>query len=283
MSLLDRVRVCHGWRPEAYRPWIVGRTLVGRIPHGLAERLRDFPDVFRVSDQAVDLRPGLDGFVSRSEAVDGVVRDLVAAGEIGRYRDEAYRVAPLWGDAPLLKIDRGAVPSFGVRGYGVHLNGLVEAPEGLKMWVGWRAKNRPADPGKLDHLVAGGQPHGIGVFDNLIKEAAEEADLPASLARQAVAAGAVSYRCERPEGLRDDVVFCYDLVLPPDFVPRNTDGEVESFELWPIETVAARVAASDGFKFNVALVIIDFMVRRGLLGPDHPDYMAIVDGLHLSD
>ncbi len=67
--------------------------------------------------------------------------------------------------------------------------------------------NKPTDAGKLDHLVAGGQPYGMAVFDNLIKEAAEEADLPASLARQAVAVGAVSYRCERAEGLRDDVLF----------------------------------------------------------------------------
>ncbi len=283
MSLLDRVRACHGWRPEAYRPWTVGDTLVGRIPHGLAERLRDFSNVFEVSEEAVKLRPGLDDFAGRSGAVDGVVRGLAAAGEIGRYRGEAYAVTPLWGDDPLLKIDRGAVPSFGVRGYGVHLNGLVEAPDGLKMWVGWRARDKPTDPGKLDHLVAGGQPHGIGVFDNLIKESAEEAGLPAALARQAVAVGAVSYRCERPEGLRDDVLFCYDLVLPPDFEPRNTDGEVDAFELWPMEKVAARVAETDDFKFNVALAIIDLMVRRGLIGPDHPDYMAIVDGLHLPD
>ncbi len=283
MSLLDRVRACHGWRPEAYRPWYVGRTLVGRLRYALAERLRDFPNVFDVSDQAVVLRSALDDFAGRSEAVDGVVRGLVEAGEIGRYRGEASRVAPLWGDEPLLKIDRGAVPGFGVRGYGVHLNGLVEAPDGLKMWVGRRAMNKPADAGKLDHLVAGGQPYGMGVFDNLIKEAAEEADLPASLARQAVAVGAVSYRCERAEGLRDDVLFCYDLVLPADFEPRNTDGEVETFELWAMDEVTARLDETDEFKFNVALVIIDLMVRRGLIGPDDPDYMAIVDGLHLPD
>ena len=283
MSLLDRVRACHGWRSEAYRPWYIGRTLVGRLRHAMAERLRDFSNVFEVSDQAVALRSALDDFAGRSEAVDGVVQDLVEAGEIERYRGELYPVVPLWGDEPLLKIDRGAVPDFGVRGYGMHLNGLVEAPDGLKMWVGKRAMNKPADAGKLDHLVAGGQPYGMGVFDNLIKEAAEEADLPASLARQAVAVGAVSYRCERAEGLRDDVLFCYDLVLPADFEPRNTDGEVETFELWAMEEVKARLAETDDFKFNVALVIIDFMVRRGLIGPDDPDYMAIVDGLHLPD
>lgn len=283
MSLLERVRACHGWRPESYRPWHVGRTLVGRVRHDLAERLRGFPDVFEVSDEAVALRPALTDFAARSEAVDGVVRALAASGEVGRYRREAYPVVPRWGDGPLLKMDRGAVPDFGVRGYGVHMNGLVEDSDGLKMWVGKRSMTKPTGPGKLDHLVAGGQPHGIGVMDNLVKEAAEEAALPEALARKAAAVGAVSYRCARAEGLRDDVLFCYDLVLPADFVPRNTDGEVDWFELWAMEKVAARIAETDDFKFNVALVIVDFMVRRGLLGPDDPDYMAIVNGLRLSD
>ena len=281
MSLLDRVRACQAWRPEAYRPWTVGGSLVGRVPHALAERLRAFPDVFRVSDDGLALNPALDDFSSRSAAVDELVRALVAAGEIRRYRGEAYRVAPLWEGETLFTIDRGAVPVLGVRGYGVHVNGLVEGPHGLEMWIGRRARDKPNDPGKLDHLVAGGQPHGMTVFDNLVKEAAEEAGLPTALARRAAPVGAVSYRCERPDGLRDDVVFCYDLVLPPDFVPRNTDGEVESFELWPMETVAARLAESDDFKFNVALVIVDLMVRHGVLGPDDPDYMAIVAGLRL--
>lgn len=37
---------------------------------------------------------------------------------------------------------------------------------------------------------------------------------------------------------------------------------------------------TDDFKFNVNLVIIDFLIRHGLLRPDdEPDYVAIVHGL----
>ncbi len=283
MSLLERVRACHGWRPEAYRPWLIGETLVGQVRHDLAARLADFPEVFETGGPAVLLNPALDGFEARTEAVAEVVRRLAEAGEVGRLRGEDYPVAPLWGDAPLMKLDRGVVPDFGARAYGVHLNGVVEGPDGLQMWVGKRSMTKATGAGKLDHLVAGGQPHGLGVMENLIKECAEEADLPADLARSAQAAGAVSYRCERAEGLRDDVLFCYDLTLSADFVPRNTDGEVDWFELWPIERVIARIAETDDFKFNVALVIIDYLVRRGLLTPDDPDYMAIVDGLRLTE
>jgi hypothetical protein len=41
--------------------------------------------------------------------------------------------------------------------YGVHVNGYVETPRGLELWVARRSKDKPTWPGKLDHIVAGGQ------------------------------------------------------------------------------------------------------------------------------
>ena len=151
------------------------------------------------------------------------------------------------------------------------------------MWIGKRSMTKPTGPGKLDHLAAGGQPHGIGLVENMIKECAEEAAIPRTLAETLVPVGVVTYRCEREEGLRDDVLYCFDLALPGDFEPRNTDGEVEEFYRWPIAEVAARVRDSDDFKFNCALVIIDFLIRHGLISPDEPDYMRLTEGLHRQD
>lgn len=34
------------------------------------------------------------------------------------------------------------------------------------------------------------------------------------------------------EGLKPDVLFCYDLQLPADFVPKPQDGEVGVVEGW---------------------------------------------------
>ena len=154
-----------------------------------------------------------------------------------------------------MKMERGAVARFGARGFGVHLNGLVQGqggPDDLRLWVGKRAMNRPLAPGELDHIVAGGQPHGLSVMENLVKECAEEAAIPEALARQAEPAGEIEYICERPEGLRDDLLFVYDLMLPADFTPRNSDGEVETFYLWPLEKVKAVIADKPAFKFNCA-------------------------------
>ncbi len=283
MSYLDRIAVCRHWDPEAYRPFTVdGRTL-GRVSHGVARRLADFPEVFVVSDTAVALAPGLDGFDSRSRAVAEVLGEMKAQGEIPLWRDEEYPVVERWGAAPALKIERAASVLLGTRRFGVSVNGLVRSAGRLKMWVGKRAANKETEPGKLDHLVAGGQPFGLGVRENLIKEAWEEAGIPTELAARAVAVGAVSFRCERPEGLLDEVAFCYDLELPVAFTPQNTDGEVESFSLWPIEEVLARVRDTEDFGFDVALVVIDLAIRRGLIAPDDPDYQEIWQGLRLAE
>jgi 8-oxo-dGTP pyrophosphatase MutT (NUDIX family) len=176
-------------------------------------------------------------------------------------------------------MERAGVPHFGVRAYGVHVNGFVRDGAGLRMWVGRRAHEKHTYPGQLDNLIAGGQPVGLGVFENLIKEAEEEASVPPALARTARPAGVISYVLEIPEGLRPDTMFVYDLELPADFTPRSSDGEVEEFYLWPIDKVLDVVANTTEYKFNCNLVVIDFCVRHGLIGPETREYVEIVRGL----
>ena len=69
----------------------------------------------------------------------------------------------------------------------------------------------------------------------------------------------------RPEGLRRDRIFCYDLDLSEDFAPVPADGEVESFALWPATRVLTAMRDTDDFKFNVPLVLIDCCIRHGLI------------------
>ena len=165
------------------------------------------------------------------------------------------------------QVDRGAIPVLGLAAEGVHLNGLVEREDGLFLWVARRSMSKRLDPGKLDHLVAGGMSAGLDPQTTVIKEAQEEAGIPAELAATARAVSRIEYALERPEGLRRDVLHCYDLTLPHDFTPVAEDGEVESFHLIPIQEVVALVRDTDAFKFNVNLVLIDLFIRRGLFAP----------------
>jgi len=63
--------------------------------------------------------------------------------------------------------------------------------------------------------------------------------------------------------------------LPEDWEPNPIDDEVEHFSLWPIETVIERLEKSDDFKFNVGLVIVDLLIRHGLMTPADRGYETI--------
>jgi hypothetical protein len=280
MSYLDRVRAIQQFDAAAYRPFMAAGRGVGLIHRDFIPHLHDFGEVLKMSDDAVVLNPALEDHASRTAAMAELLAELRDRDLVPGWRNEPYAVCERWGDAPLFQMERAAVPLFGTLGYGVHVNGFVRDGDTLKMWVGKRSLTKPTGPGKLDQIVAGGLPAGIGVMDNLIKECGEEADIPEDLARRAHPVSATTYCTERAEGLRRDVLFNYDLELPADFTPRNTDGEIEDFFLWSIDQVMDTVRETDDFKFNCGVIVIDFLIRRGFIGPDHSDYVEIQRGLH---
>jgi 8-oxo-dGTP pyrophosphatase MutT (NUDIX family) len=276
---LHHIRACNSHDLSGFLPFHVGPDRVGWVRHELAQRLTRFNDVFTVEPERISLLAGLGDFESRSDAMARVLDALVADGTVSQLRDEDYPVLTSWGQPPLLKIDRAAVALFGIKSFGLHVNGFVRRADGIHLWVGKRATDREIAPGKLDNLVAGGQPIGLTLDENLVKEAHEEAGLSAEAARRAVPVGVVSYLMESPAGLKPDTLFLYDLEVGEDFVPRNTDGEVEHFMLWPLDEVARRVRDTEDFKFNVSLVIIDFLMRHGYLKPEDAEYPDIAIGL----
>lgn len=162
------------------------------------------------------------------------------------------------------QIDRGLIPIFGIEAAGVHLNGLVKKNDELFLWIAKRSPHKRLDPGKLDHLVAGGISSGLSPDETIIKEAGEEATITPDIAAQAHHVSTLRYAMLRPEGLRRDCVYCYDLLLPEDFVPRAADGEVESFYLKPLHEVFLSVRDHHHFKFNVNLVLIDLFIRHNV-------------------
>lgn len=280
MNFLRHILACNVYDPAHFVPFLVEGRKFGQVHRGRLETLKaQAHDLLVVTDQAVSVPDSAQSFDERSRLFDVLADRLVVTGDIKEKQGELYPVATRFREAPVCALDRKLVPLFGIRAYGVHVNGYVPTPDGMKMWIGTRAKDKAVAPGKLDNVVAGGQPLGLSLIDNVVKECAEEADMPEVLARQARPTGAITYRMEQKGGMRDDVLFVYDLELSRDFVPRNTDGELDRFDLWPVEQVADRVRTTDDFKFNVNLVIIDFLMRHGLLDPQDPDYLDIAKGL----
>jgi 8-oxo-dGTP pyrophosphatase MutT (NUDIX family) len=187
--------------------------------------------------------------------------------DVGRtsWFGEAFDVRAQFDGPVLTTVDRGALPFFGIRAEGVHVNGFIRRADGPYLWIARRAADRKMDPGKLDHLFAGGIPAGLDAETTLFKEGMEEAGLKPDVVDRAEYVGSLRYCMLRPEGLRRDRLHCYDLEMPDDVIPHGCDGEVEQFLLWPAARVVETLRRGDQFKFNVALVLIDFMLRWKLL------------------
>lgn len=283
MPLYDHIVACNTHDLRDFRAFVVGGSHVGWVRESLAPHLDRWADVFDVEGGRVTLRASVGDSEARTQALAEVCAALAAEDILPAGRGEQFPVVSAIGDAPLMRLDRGWVPAFGVPAFGVHVNGYVETPTGPELWIGVRSTDSLVDPGKFDNMVAGGQPAGLSLEENVIKEAAEEASAPEALARQARPASAITYAMEVPAGLRRDVLYIYDLPLPDDFRPASQDGEHSGFRKIAAADALRLVDEGDAFKFNVSLVIIDFAIRHGVLTPDHPDYMKLLRGLRAWD
>lgn len=262
-----------------YLRFIVAGQHVGWVKRDFAPYLARFTDTFLQADTHISLHPDLTDAAARSAAMAIAVEKLRSEGLVPGWRNESYPVGRGVDQPPLLQMERAATPLFGVLSYGVNVNGLVRRDDGLHVWIGRRSPNKQVDPNMLDLLAGGGQPLGISVADNLLKECQEEAGVPAAIAAQAKPVSIITLQVEAPEGLRVGLQFNYDLFLPADFQPRNTDGEVADFTLMSIAALLEQLRIADDFMYDIALVKIDLLIRHGFIGPDEPDYLTLLAGL----
>ena len=280
MAYLRHLIRCNTHDLSRFWPVQAGGAHVGWIRPAIARSLQAHGGPLRCENGTARVLAPEEDFAGRSAALDHLVGILVEQGQLPKRHGELYPVVTHWGREPLAVLDRAAAAIFGIRAFGLHVNGYVrKAGGGMALWVARRAHDRLVEPGKLDNIIAGGQPYGKSLWDNLLKEAREEAGFGPDIASRAIPTGLISYTFETPAGLRPDTLFVYDLELPPGTMPYNTDGEVESFMLWPLEAVAASIRDSDDWKFNCPLIVIDFLIRHGWLTPEHPHYPQLVQGL----
>ncbi len=264
---------CNNYNPSGFVPFFIDGKSYGRIKRGVIDILLE-TSLFIRHEDGISLRPEFDNFDSRSEALQ-MASEMFSVYFGRTFYNEVYGINEAWGEQPVAQLDRAAVPWFGVRAWGIHVNGFVRKDDGIHLWIGRRSSSRSSYAGQLDNMIGGGQPVGLTLEQNLCKEAKEEAGVDNTLACTAKAVGKVTYMFERSDGLRNDTLFIYDLELKDDFVPRNTDGEVESFSLMPLKEVAKIICETDRFKFNCNLVIMDFMMRHHFLTSEHAEYNAI--------
>ncbi|KAI0599408.1 NUDIX hydrolase domain-like protein [Biscogniauxia sp. FL1348] len=195
---------------------------------------------------------------------------------------------------PPVQVLRAAAALFGIACRGSHMTVYTRAPgpsgadDELQIWVPRRSAHLRTWPGRLDTSVAGGVRADESPFECIVHEADEEASLPESLVRRhARAAGAVTYVCASGAGsggehglVVPDVLYVYDLEVAPDVILRPRDDEVQEFQLWTVPQVREALLRGE-FKTNCASVMIDFLVRHGLITAENEsDFLEILTRLH---
>ena len=280
MGYLRHIQQCNQYQKDLFIPFLIDNRCYGLAHKDHVANLLNWPEVFSENATGLHLNPALDTAEKRTAAVNPIMRSLYKSDVIDSWVGEQYSISTEFQGPTVMLLERAAVAFLGVKGYGIHLNGLVRKPSGIFVWVAVRSKNKPFWPGQLDQIVAGGQPEGIGLIDNLIKEAAEEAAISKSVAQLAEFKGEIHYCSQTHRGLNNDGIFAYDLWLDEAFTPHNTDGEVDSFQLMPIEEMARITETTDEFKDNCNLVNIDLLLRLGIIDETHAEYTDIISSLY---
>ncbi len=198
-------------------------------------------------------------------------------------KNETY---PVFGTSVPLNIDRSACFLFGSVTAGAHMTVCTQpAKDPMKIWVPRGAYNKSKHPRMLDNSVAGGIASGENPSEAIVREAVEEASLSEALVRKnLVACGALTYFHRRPESEGGDLeprIRCvYDLKVAASFKLKQSDGEVEAFNLWDVETVET-VMMTGQVKMDAALVLINLFMRHGVITAEsESDFVEIVERLH---
>ncbi|KAF0692586.1 Aste57867_16341 [Aphanomyces stellatus] len=289
-SLIER---CNAHDRSLYLPLTIALPVpeppatVGLVRKDRLHRLAPFRHVFDVDENELRLRPEYATEDQRTAAIQEVAKALKPE----TWKNEPYG-APRDGNRnnePWFRVDRSASTFFGIHQYGCHLNGFVrhnkQSPHDMSIWLATRDASKAIHPGKLDSLVGGGLPWDLSPTENMLKEAEEEAGMSRAEAMTAMtAAGAISYVNDEPHGFKANTMFIFDMELPATWTPRNTDGEVARFDLWPADKVLDALRTTpDSFKPDICLVLVDFFIRHGLVTPDDfvkPGYDRVCAMLH---
>jgi 8-oxo-dGTP pyrophosphatase MutT (NUDIX family) len=280
VSFADRIHAARNFDSRRFLPFRIAGGLCGWIRPAFAKNLERWPEVFAITTEGVTLADKLDTPAARSAALAPILLALRDESLVTGWRDEAYPVAADFGMPPLLTIERAAARAFGIRTRGAHLNGAVGRGADCRMWIARRAATKPIDPSLLDNLVGGGVGLGLSPEQTIIKECHEEAGIPVSLAKRAIAKSAVSLQREVAEGMHWETLTIFDLELDAGFRPDNRDGEVAEFQLLPIDEVRRLVRDTSELTVDAALVILDFLLRNDLCAAPPAECAALIAALH---
>ncbi|CAI4044059.1 hypothetical protein SKDZ_10G3390 [Saccharomyces kudriavzevii ZP591] len=254
-----------------------------------------FEKTFQLDELSHVLKFRSEDFELRNKLIDQLAHKMYQKSSISGvkgWRNEKYAI---WVDRkPYALIERAMAGVLGIITYGVHINGYVLDPKSkrIQFWIPRRSETKQTWPLMLDNIIAGGLGYPYGIYETVLKESIEEANLEKSIIEDNIkAAGVVSYLYftgdisvttfdKESDFIVGEVEYVYDLKLGKEVIPKPNDGEVESFSLFSLQETINALKRKE-FKPNCALVTVDFLIRHGYITPENePNYLELVARMH---
>lgn len=230
-------------------------------------------------------------FEKRTAALDNVTTQLLSLGVISHKHSDMYPVSSFseqtrFEDSPhnLALVNRSTAPYLGIDSIGVHLHCYVcqrEKGDNKRLiegvWLAKRASTKSHHPNLWDPTVAGGQPVHLSLYENVIKEAQEEAGVPSEWLRLDGSRTSqygtvftdhtddpVTVTTAKPDGtcLKRSIYYSFDLEVPRDWSPISVDGEVSEFKLYSVKELEEELRYGNSLRPAMRSVLLDFMMRH---------------------
>ena len=136
-------------------------TQVGFVPAQVVNQLHNYPKVFKVSEFVVTIHEELQNPDERNKALEAVLLDMRNQNlfeALAGWRNECYDIKEHFSSTALFKMERSATPLFGLRQYGIHINGFVRhSTRGNCLWLQRRSPTKQTYPGLQDETCSGAQ------------------------------------------------------------------------------------------------------------------------------
>jgi isopentenyldiphosphate isomerase len=264
---------------NSFTKFVINDMHVGWVNTIYVEKLFIESNKFLILDDCLTFHSSLKTVQQKSDVIESISKKLFEQNIVKVWRNELCSVMNTFGGETLFEVERGAALFFGIKAYGVFLNGYTLIENEKYLWIAKRSETKSTYPNKYDCIVAGGITDGLTPYECLVKECSEEASLSSDIVSSATPVGTIDYIRESDGVAENATMFNYDILLPNDFQPMPVDGEVDSFKLLSLPDVLKEIQNRDNFKDNCNLIITDFLIRHGQIDFSYPNYTSICKGL----
>lgn len=223
--------------PAQGRRLHLGATVEGWLTPSAEARLARLPDVLRQAFHwsASDVSLPLPLNTTEANAfLATLAQALKTTQALPDWRNEVLDLVTPSGTASGLVLERSVFRLLGLTTRCVYAVASTEAGE---VWLGKRSLGKRLNPGKFVPLASGLVAAHETPTVAVARETQEEAGLEAPHVAFQLHAPRLLTSHAVPEGWMHELAFVYRATLSPLQTPRNTDGEVDHFELVSKETL----------------------------------------------